>query len=414
MHKLLLLLLLFSISLYAQSAQEVENTFGVKFSGFIKTDVMFDSRQTVSAREGHFLLYPAGEMPDANGDDINAKPNLNMLSIQTRLKAGITGPNAFGAKTSGVIEGAFFGHSNSDINGFRLRHAFIKLSWQKSSLLIGQTWHPMFITEVFPGVVSFNTGVPFQPFSRNPQIRYTKNVNHISISFTAASQRDFASTGPNGGTSSYLRNSSIPIINTTVKYKTDNVVLGAGLNYMTIMPRLFTSNDYGADPLTKYDADETVSSLAGIAFAKFVSGEFTIKAESIYGSNMTDLLMLGGYAVKSTDLATGAEEYTNSKTLSAWTDLSYGKGFGFGLFAGYTNNMGTEDENTGPYYSRGSNIDNVIRVSPRLQYQIGKTRFAGEVEYTSAAYGTADINGKVKDTTNTDNIRLVIAAYLFF
>jgi hypothetical protein len=30
--------------------------FGISFSGFVKTDLIYDSRQTVSIREGHFFL----------------------------------------------------------------------------------------------------------------------------------------------------------------------------------------------------------------------------------------------------------------------------------------------------------------------------------------------------------------------
>ncbi len=40
-----------------------ENKFGVKFSGFVKNDFFYDTRQTVAAREGHFLLWPAAENP---------------------------------------------------------------------------------------------------------------------------------------------------------------------------------------------------------------------------------------------------------------------------------------------------------------------------------------------------------------
>ena len=159
------LFLFFCINIFGQNDEK--NYFGISFGGFVKTDLIFDSRQTVSVREGHFLLYPQPESMDLAGDDLNSVSNLNMLSIQTRLSGNITAPDAFGAKISGKIEGAFFGHSNGDINGFRLRHAFVKLDWENTSLLSGQYWHPMFVTEVFPGVVSFNTGVPFQPFSRN-------------------------------------------------------------------------------------------------------------------------------------------------------------------------------------------------------------------------------------------------------
>ncbi len=45
-----------------------------------------------------------------------------------------------------------------------------------------------------------------------------------------------------------------------------------------------------------------------------------------------DLLMLGGYAVKSIEAVKGVEEYTNTNTMSAWMDLSFGKKVMFGLF----------------------------------------------------------------------------------
>jgi hypothetical protein len=105
--------------------------FGISFSGFVKTDIIYDSRQTVNLREGHFLLYPANRNLDLNGADINAKSSFNILSIQTRLTAKLKGPDAFSAKTSGVIESEFFGTSDADLNGLRLRHAFVKFDWEK-------------------------------------------------------------------------------------------------------------------------------------------------------------------------------------------------------------------------------------------------------------------------------------------
>ncbi len=45
--------------LWAQEKEkEEEKNFGVKFSGFVKNDFFYDTRQTVAAREGHFLLWP--------------------------------------------------------------------------------------------------------------------------------------------------------------------------------------------------------------------------------------------------------------------------------------------------------------------------------------------------------------------
>jgi hypothetical protein len=412
MRILLILLIISSFFVVAQGDSDKEATFGIKFSGFVKTDIAYDTRQTVSARNGQFLLYPAKEMLDEDGDDVNAVANFNMFAIQSRLKGTITAPDAFGAKTSGVIEGAFFGLSNADINGFRLRHAFLKLDWETMTLLVGQYWHPMFITDVFPGTVSFDTGVPFQPFARNPQVRFIYRHNDIHLSGTAATQLDFTSTGPAGGSSDYLRNAGLPILNVTAKYKVEALVAGAGVTYKTLRPRI-ENEDF---LFRTYKTDVDISSFAGMAFCKIVMDELTLKAEGIYSQNSTDLLMLGGYAVSdvTTDGNNFATEYTNIATLSAWADLVYGKKIQFGLFAGYTENLGADKDIVGAYYSRGMDIASVMRLSPRLIFNQNKTRFAVELEYTAAAYGTANSKGKVENTTSVANLRLLCGAYLFF
>ncbi len=75
----------------------------------------------------------------------------------------------------------------------------------------------------------------------------------------------------------------------------------------------------------------------------------------------------------------------------------------FGLFGGYSMNMGTQEEllykenNSFVYYGRNPNIDNLIRVSPRIMYTSGKTRFAFETEYTKAAYGTLKSDGTSRE-----------------
>ncbi len=124
--------------------------FGLALSGFVKTDIFYDSRQTTNIREGHYLLYPKGPALGPDGVDANARGALNILSIQTRLAGKITGPDALGAKTSAYIEAEFFGTSDADLNGFRLRHGYLKLSWPRSELMVGQFWHPMFVTESYP------------------------------------------------------------------------------------------------------------------------------------------------------------------------------------------------------------------------------------------------------------------------
>ncbi|MBN1998207.1 hypothetical protein JW935_11680 [candidate division KSB1 bacterium] len=401
---LLLLFFVFGMNCLAIPAEE-NQAFGIRFSGFVKTDLMFDSRQTVTVREGHFLLYPAGPKLDVNGEDINAKANLNILSIQTRLKGTITGPDAFGAKTSGLIESAFFGHSDSDVNGLRLRHAILTLAWEKFSLMIGQYWHPMFVTDCFPATVSFNTGMPFQPFSRNPQIRLTYALGSVKIIAAAISQRDFTSTGPDGAGSIYLRNAAIPNMHVQLQYAAKLLLLGLGADWKTLVPQLVTAQNY--------KTEETVSGLSFLGYAKLNLPAFTWKLEGILGQNLTDHLMLGGYGVTSIDHQTGVETYTPTDVMSVWTDISAGKKIGVGCYAGFMKNMGA-GEKIMAFYGRGSDIDQVYRVAPRIIWNSGKTQLAAELEYTGAAYGTANEKGEVENTTSVENIRLLLAAYYFF
>jgi hypothetical protein len=402
--------------------------YGIVFSGFVKTDIFFDSRQTVNIREGHFLLYPENISLDANNRDINAKSNFNILSIQSRLKGTITGPEAFGAKTSGVLEADFFGNENSsfsDLNGFRLRHAYLKLTWKKSELLVGQYWHPMLIAESFPGVVSFNTGAPFQPFSRNPQIRLTKSSGNLKLIGVLFSQRDFTSTGPQYtfsgnkytqsvvASSKYTRNSSIPNVHLQLQFTPDSTenLFGAGIDYKTIMPDLYTVNNARSK---KFTSSETLESFSAIAFARFKLSPITVRLEAVYAQNGYDLVMTGGYAVSNViDTATGARHFTNLNTASVWIDATTnGKKIQGGLFAGYSENLGSSDIiETSDIFARGADIKSLYRIAPRIIFISGKSEIALEAEYTSAAYGKFNSNtkGNITDIKNAENTRLLLA-----
>lgn len=406
-NNLFLLIVIFLISA-SLKAQENKPGFGISFSGFIKTDVAYDTRQTVGLREGHLMLYPAPELMDKNNEDLNAKANFNMLSIQTRLTGKISAPDAFGAKTSGVIEGEFFGTTDSDINGFRLRHAFLRLDWTNISLLAGQTWHPIFIAEMFPGVVSYSTGVPIQPFSRNPQIRVTYSADKFKFIVAAVTQRDFQSNGPSGFSSSYLRNSIIPNLHAQIQYTGGDNLAGAGIDYKRLMPRLATTKNI--------KTDVTISGLSAIGFLKLNLDPVILKGQVIYGQNTPDLLQIGGYAVKSIDTTTGLESYTNLSNLSVWGEISTGKQIEYGIFFGYTKALGASDNIAGAYYGRGTDIESVLRISPRIQFSSEKTRISTEVEYTSAGYGKPNnLNkGKIENIKTVSNIRLLLTFSYFF
>jgi hypothetical protein len=401
-------------------AQNIEQGgFTVKFGGFIKNDFFYDTRQVVAAREGHFLLWPAKPSFDQDGHDINDVPSLNFLSIQTRLNASFTAPEVKGFKITGMVEGAFFGHSNPDINGFRLRHAFVRLQRNSSEFLFGQFWNPLFITSAFPDVVSFNTGVPFQPFSRNPQIRYTFSANGISLVAAALSQRDFANVGPAGSSSVYLRNAATPDLHLQLHYKlskpenTVSLTTGAAIAWKKIVPELVTPQGY-----------QTNASVSGTSYSGYVRLDLPsliVKTQYILGQNTNDLLMIGGYGViQETDQVRGIMEYAPLKTQQIWLEAhTTGKVLQSGIFIAVSENRGaTADLLPGTTVTGlGTDIKSLFRVSPRVLYNLGKARFALECEYTRAAFGTVNIDqnsrGIPVDVNDVANLRLLFAVYYF-
>ena len=414
---------------FGLNAQEKGDTpqYGISFSGFVKTDFFYDFRQMVNIREGNFTLYPENVKPDLNGKDLNAKDQFGILSIQSRLSGKLTGPNVMNAKTSGLIEADFFGNENgnfSDVNGFRLRHALVRINWSSTELLAGQFWHPLFVHECFPDVVSFNTGAPFQPFSRNPQLRVTQKLNHFRLVGAIAGQRDFTSNGPEGSSSRYLRQSALPDLNLHLQFHQPwneklELLAGAGFEYKEITPRLFSIADKitsnGADSLFDASGDKA-DSWAAAAYAKLRLKPVTFKLYGIYGGNLFDLVMLGGYATGAiTDTLQKRTEYMPVRTLSCWTEIQTNGKIQAGLFAGFSKNLGTDGENTGTYYSRGSNIRDIYRVSPRIVFNFEKLRIAAEIEYSHARYGKANKSGVVDtDLKDVSGLRTLVAFYYFF
>jgi len=410
--------------------------FGISFTGWVNTDLIYDTRQTVMARDGDWIFYPENVKKDADGKDLNAKGTFTILSIFTRITGNITGPDFLKAKTSGAIEGEFYGNAPANINSFRLRHAYVKLSWPKTELMVGQYWHPMFVVACFPETVSINAGSPFVIFSRNPQVRLSRQAGHFRLSLAAISQLDHPSNGPEGASTKYLRNSILPEMNFLVQYNIKNekqkteFLAGASLDLLVLTPRITSEvvkkvaydtvinhTVVHHDAVTaSYKTDARTTSLTACVFAKWQTPKVTIKAGGVYGGNCYALNMLGGYAVKSlVDTARGIVDYATVRTLSAWSDfkITFGR-WSPGIFGGFSKNMGASTEVTGPYYSRGANIGYLYRIAPRLAFLVNKVKIAGELDYIVAAYGTTCKKGTVSNTKEVGNLRVLLGVYYYF
>ncbi len=389
-----------------------EKEWDVNLYGFIRTDYIFDSRKTFSVREDQLNLYPLDVALDPNGKDLNAVSQSNFLSLTSRLGVKVKGPSVWGAKMSGTLEGDFYGNTEASIGLLRLRHAYVNMDWSKTSLTMGQTWYPTFIPEVFPGVANFNTGIMFNPFGWATQVKLKQNfTKEFSGIVTAYKEREFTAPGP-GAQNSAAINSSLPSLNAQLQYKGKNVLLGLGAEYKTMQP-LTTS-------ATNLSTSEKVNSSSVFGFAKYSNDKFLVKVYGISGGNLNNLVMLGGFT--GTTSASGIQSYDPTKTTAFWIDIaSNGKAIAPGLFFGTTKNNGADTAagTAAQIYGRGITgarvIDNVWRVSGRVDFKKNKFRVSPELEYTSATWGDADLFAKA--TTNkkdVNNFRVMISCVYSF
>ena len=337
--------------------------------GFVKAEYLYDSRQVVSAREGEFHLYPA---PDSDATDVS---NLGAFAFFSRLGLTIGDlPDALDGEVSGYVEADFFGASDANVSTFRLRRAFAKMTWDDREVLFGQEWSPLFTLATFPRTVATTTGAPFQPFARQPQIRFTYKPGRVHFIGATAWQRDAFSDIAFQGVSGIKQQqqSGLPALHAHAQYHGENVMLGAGAYFKALRPIV---------------TEDRFTTGAGQAYATITSEAATIRAKATYGASLSDHLMTGGYVYNEI-----ANDFYPLDLLSTWVDIDGTGTLAPGLFVGYLTNEGSSDEvgtaSALTPAARGANIDYVWRVSPRLSLNYEALRFAFELEMTSARYAS--------------------------
>ena len=414
---LTLLVALFAISGMAQV--KIGKDFSLKIYGQVRTDIFYNSRDNVQSVDGLFYSYPKDEQLDPNGNDINGSSSSNMYAVYSRMGFDFAGPMLGNAKTSAKIEFDFRGNGNDNLSALRLRHAYFNLDWGKNKLLVGQTSHPFF-GEVSPQILNLNTGSPFQPFGRAPQIRYRHNSGALQLQAAAVWQSQFKSHGPsaddgtgkgNARNQYPHKNANVPELALGLDYKANGWIVGAGIDLLSIAPRTKATGDDGSI----YKVDERLTTVSYEAHVKYQKDKLFFAAKSVLGSNFTHTSMLGGYGIKSENAKTGEREYTPFRNSSNWINIVYGKKWKPGIFVGYIKNLGTADEMiSSTVYGTGTNIDELWTGTFELTYNVPHWKIGAEYNYTSALYGTTQKDGKVKDTHAVGNNRLVLSATYSF
>lgn len=123
-----------------------------KLGGYIKLDTWWDSTQVgKNLNTAVFRHNDFGVMPTTPALEVSSLSTRNhhgrfqMTAQSSRFNLTIKGPDLWGAKTSGFIEVDFdregdVTQTSSHAYLPRLRHAFFRLDWPETQLLMGQYW----------------------------------------------------------------------------------------------------------------------------------------------------------------------------------------------------------------------------------------------------------------------------------
>ena len=406
--------------------------------GFIRNYFTYDSRECMAGSGDLYFYQPKDESwnqtPEeatASGvarEDLNAQSTFRFLSLTTRVGLNIVGYKWGKTEFSGKIEADFFAglstvkgqtHSVSGTAQFRLRQAYVTLGWDslkmgkdyaRVDLTLGQTWHPM--AADLCDVIALNSGAPFGPFNRSPQVRMDARLGkYVTLTAAGLWQMQYNSTGPEGASAEYMAYGKTPEAYLGLSFHDKGFLLRAGADLLSIKPRhQGTVVPTPGDTVT-VSVKDRITTVSPFLYLQYKKGEFSFKAKTIFAQAGEHMNMNGGYGVSKIN-ADGSYSYTPTRHSSSWISLVYGGKVGSQedkhpqklqgiLFAGYIKNFGTKsallDENNDGkadmfYFPRGNNMNQMWRLTPTLLYTVGKFQVGIEYDITSVQYGKGGIN----------------------
>lgn len=396
--------------------EHINNHF--KPYGFIRNYFSVDTRENVAGTGDLFNYLPKDNLwnqteaeaavSGIQREDLNAQTTMRFLSLTTR--AGVDIQNYRWGKTNfgGKIEADFYAGltGSTGTAQLRLRQAYITLAWDslrissnalaRINLQLGQAWHPL--AADLPDVISLNTGAPFNPFSRTPQIKMDARLGkYFTLTASALWQMQYTSAGPEGASANYIKYAHTPegYFGLSFHPNTD-LLLRAGVDVLSIAPRhTGVALDANNNEVTVKVSDR-ITTFSPFLYLQYKYKDFSLKAKSVFAEAGEHMNLNGGYGVKRIN-EDGSWEYTPSRNSSSWISLTYGKQVKGILFAGYVRNFGTKDalatnaagDIQGYYFSKNSfsNMNRLWRLSPTVLFTWGKFQLGLEYEITSAQYG---------------------------
>ena len=371
------------LALSFSAAAQDNATVQFKPYGFIRNYFAADSRESVYGVDDLFYYLPK-DRNIVDGEDLNAQSTYVYGNLTSRLGLDIVGYQVNGWNVSARFE-ADFAAGLSGVTGtatLRLRQAFVTLAKDGVSIKAGQSWHPM--AADMPHIFSLNTGAPFGPFSRTPEVVADFGLgNGVTLTTAALWQMQYTSAGPSGASAEYIKYGGIPELYLGLSLKDGGFTGRVGLDMLSIKPRHLNAAG-------NHKVKDRITTVSPFMYAEYVNGMFAVKAKTIFAQAGEHMNLNGGYGVSSVD-TDGTWHYAPTRNSSSWISFTYGKKVQGVLFAGFVRNFGTAKELVGPlYFSKNSfsNMNRMFRITPEMMFNWGKVTLGLEYELTGVQYGS--------------------------
>jgi len=421
---------------YLKGGVYTDEAFTLDLSGYFSLEGFVDTRQVMGFVQDEYAWYPEPVLCDRKCADINDEAQMNMLGVRVYITSLLKGPDIWGAKSSGFIKCDFVGVNDPTVRLYRIRHAFMMLEWERTWLKMGHSYHPLVLNEVYPAqplVVYPNTitrasGAGYDPFVYNPVIKL--NHRRKNWELTCALAKSFRSA--------HARWAAFPDVFFKAKRHIGRHFFGAGINYNVEVPRLETNKGY--------KTKQQIGSIIPFFFALFDIHPLVWDFRLTYFQNASPYAVLGAYAVRWRNPATDERIYTNMRTLTFWSELSYrgSKVVQPGCLFGISKNLGASCRIQKYYVEKNivngreteaivpllnvdraiTNADYMMIFSPRIRLRFENFTIGIETEYTRAAFARSydrpgwqhdfDCRGRVVRSTPVSNFRFYGATFYTF
>ncbi len=393
------------LGVFAVSATAQQEKPTLKFGGRVEMIGAVDTYVSKTKNNGLYYFYPLAPDFSPSGKDLNFSPSAHLGVASSRLNATLQVPDILGGVGRGFVETDFMGTSDATFSMIRLRHAYMAVAWEGSELLLGQTDHLSIATELGPNTVSYAGGSPINPLCRMPQIRYTQQLgDQLKLSMAAG----FFT----GAQRVAQENGLLPDLQVKFSWgDPKQLFFGIGAGYKSIRPRTVTAAD---EPTYRRVGAFNAEAFAGYVFDK----GYTLRLYGIWGQDLSQLSMMGGYAPLKDDTRDDYD-YSTIGTVAGWLDFDTPLFHGFqgGLFLGIERNLGSqEDVDLTRAVLPEQGVNFISRVAPRAWFHHKNLSFGLEYMYSMAGWAQAfdDQYRPEGETLNTFDHRVTLLARFKF